>query len=284
MSKVRHYCVTFFNKPTTNLPEKVRYAIYGEEVCPTTNKTHWQSYIELNSPQRMAAIKKMYNDNTIHIEERRGTREEARTYCMKDNKYEEYGKWISGQGHRSDLDDIVEQMKQGKKLTDVMLENPKTYCQYRNGLRDINATIVKKNVPAWRDVDVELVTGPTGVGKTRDAVTKMPDAYKTEGRSLAWWQDYDGEDELIIDEYDNDVPITQLLNILDGYKLRLNVKGSHTYANWTKVVITTNLKVHELHSNAKPAHRDALFRRIKKINNYWDDEVHGNTDMDPDFE
>ena len=141
--KVRNYCATYYKKPTET-PDCVRYAIYGEEICPKTNKIHWQSYIELTKPMRMTAIKKAYDDNTIHLEKRKGTREEARDYCKKDNKYEEHGKWIKGQGHRSDLDSVVNKLVEGEKLSDVMMEHPMTYCKYRKGLQDISANVIKK--------------------------------------------------------------------------------------------------------------------------------------------
>lgn len=270
----RHYCLTFYTKPTITINDKIRYAIYGEEICPKTKKVHWQSYIELFKPARLSAIKKIYDDNTIHCEPRRGTRDQARDYCMKDNKYEEYGKWIKGQGHRTDLESVVEELKNGKPLSELMIEQPYIYCQYRNGLKDIAAEIAKRNSPKWRDLDVTLITGPTGSGKTRLAMQHAE--YRIQGTQLAWWQDYQGEDCICIDEYSNDVKITEMLNLLDGWNLKLNVKGSHTYANWTKVYITTNLKLHQIHSNATEEHRNALFRRINNIISHWPD----NTDIE----
>ena len=232
MSKVRHYCLTFFNEPKIKLPEGIRYAIYGEEIAPETGKKHWQTYIELYSPQRHSFIKKAYDDKTIHIEARQGTRDQAREYCMKDGKWEEFGKWIKGQGNRTDLEHIVERMKSGTKINEIMMDHSFMYCKYRNGLKDIAAEISRKSIPNWRDIDVEIISGPTGVGKTRGAFETLGyDAYKIEGRNLKWFQDYNGEKAIIIDEYDNDVPITHLLNLLDGYKLRLNVKGTHTFAD-----------------------------------------------------
>lgn len=265
----RHYCLTFFKKPTVNLPKGVRYAIYGEEICPSSGKTHWQSYVELESPCRATQIKKLYNDNTVHIEARRGTRDQAKEYCMKDKKYEEHGKWIKGQGHRTDLETIVEQMKEGKPLSEIMMDEPTLYCKYRNGLKDIAGNVTKTITKEFRKIEVELICGPTGVGKTRKAVESSPNYYKIEGSNLQWFQDYELEKTLIIDEYNNDVGVTKMLNILDGYQLRLPVKGGHTYANWTKVIITTNLRPEELHSNAKQEHRAALFRRITTITNLF---------------
>jgi len=266
----RHYCLTFFTKPNTTDRPEVRYAIYGEEKCPETDTTHWQAYVELSKPMRMAGVKKLYGDNTIHLEVRKGTREQARDYCKKDNKFTEHGKWIKGQGHRTDLDGIVSQLKDGKKLSEVMLDDASTFCQYRNGLKDIAAVITKQNTKAFRQLEVELITGPTGCGKTRRAMETAE--YRIQGTQLAWWQDYEGESIICIDEYNNDVNITELLNYLDGYQLRLNVKGTHTYAAWTKVFVTTNLRKHEIHANAKPAHRDALFRRITTVTDYWPPE------------
>lgn len=274
MSKVRHYCLTFYTEPKHKLPNGTRYAIYGKETCPTTGKTHWQTYIELHNPQRLSWIKKAYEDKTIHAEPRRGTREQAREYCKKDNNYTEYGRWIKGQGHRTDLEEIADQLVSGTMtIEEVMKETPKTYCQYRNGLKDLAALGTKKKTKKFRQIETIVLSGSTGKGKTRKAMKEAQ--YKIEGNNLSWWQDYCGEECILIDEYNNDIQITELLNLLDGYQLRLNVKGSHTYANWTKVYITTNLKREELHANAKPAHRDALFRRINTWVNMWDEEVQG---------
>lgn len=279
MSKVRHYCITFFNEPKIeeDLKDYVRYLIYGEEICPTTGKKHWQGYVELTKPCRISMIKKIFNDNTVHCESRQGTRDQARAYCQKDGKFVELGKWISGQGHRSDLEGIVSQLKSGTKLSEVMMENPKLYCQYRNGLKDIAAEVAKKKAQEIRNVEVELIVGETGQRKTWNTYHENKGAFLINAYDMKWWDGYDGEETIIIDDYDNDVPVTKLLKLLDSYPVRLDLKGSFTYANWTKVIITSNLTVDEIHQRAKPAHRRALFRRINKINNLWesgDEEVH----------
>lgn len=264
----RHHMITFWTKPEITQMDKIRYAVFGEEICPETKKTHWQGYVEFYKPQRSNTAYKIFNnDKKIKVLQRRGTREQARDYCMKDNKYEIFGKWIKGQGHRTDLESIVAELEEGKKLSELMLEQPSLFCQYRNGLKDIASCVTKNKTKEFRELEVIFITGPTGCGKTRLAMEQAE--YRIQGTQLAWWQDYDGEDIICIDEYNNDVNITEMLNLLDGYQLRLNVKGSHTYANWTKVFITSNLKVEELHSKCKIAHRDALFRRITTIKNLW---------------
>ena len=299
MNKVRHYCITFWKKPNIT-SDKVRYAIFGEEIAPTTGKVHWQSYVEFTAPQRISTLYKHFDgDKAIRAEIRRGTRDQAREYCQKDGKYTEYGKWISGQGHRSDLDEVVGKLKNGTKLSEIMLEHPKTYCQYRNGLKDISATVTKNRLLKEVTPEVIVLSGPTGVGKSHRAVHEYGAKYMIKGKNLDWWQDYEGQNTVVIDEYSNNVSCDELLN-LTGKRylpLRLNVKGSHTYANWTRLIITTNLRREQLHSNALPEHRNAMFRRIStwvdlwpieeaevdtsdddSDESFWDEEVQGNTE------
>lgn len=266
----RHYCITFWKKPVT--PDCVRYAIYGEEICPDTGRLHWQSYIELNKPMRLDALTKAYNDKQIRAEPRHGTRDQAREYCMKDKKYEEVGVFSSGQGRRTDINDFVEKMENGEKLSALARENPMIFCSYRNGLKDINSYIVKEKTKAFRHVNVILIIGPTDLCKTKQAVEEAEqkgDYYMIDGDDIQWFDHYEQEETLIIDEYDNNVTCPKLIKLLDGYQKRIMIKGSTTYAAWTTVYITSNLRLHEIHENAKPAHRAALFRRIKEIRNLW---------------
>jgi len=265
----RHWAATFWKKPDFK-PDEVRYMILGEEICPKTGKIHWQGYLEFYKPIRMTGVKNCFNDKTIHLGIRFKSRENARDYCKKDNKFEESGYWISGQGHRSDLFDVVEDLKNGKKISDIIEENPQIYCQYRNGLKDIAAHYSQKRVPKTRPVEVILLTGPTRCGKTRMAMAEKP--FKMEGYKLKWWDGYDEEKCILIDDYNNDVNINVMLNLLDIYPLKLETKGSHTHAHWNKVYITTNLKLYEIHPNAKPEHRKAFFARCSKIINFWDED------------
>lgn len=272
----RHWAATFFTKPkmehlTDSSP--VRYMIFGEEICPSTGKTHWQAYIEFYKPIRMSGVKNVFCDKTIHLGMRFKSRENARNYCKKDGKFVEYGYWISGQGFRSDIFDVAEKLKNGAKLGEIIEENPQMYCQYRNGIKDIAAHYAKKRIPKFRDLKVTLLTGPTRCGKTSSVINEHEDIFCIDGNKLKWFDGYDGEDVLLIDEYNNDIAITELLNLLDWKPLRLETKGSHTYANWTKVYITTNLKPDEIHSRAGNAHREALFKGRKiEIKSFWPEE------------
>ena len=266
MSRSRNYCFTDFKlldlKTLYNdYKDIIRYICWGEELCPKTNKKHYQGWIQFYNPKRFNGVKKLF-DKSTHIEACRGNEYNNDKYCKKDNKFQQYGKFIS-QGQRTDLENIKLNIDKGLSKKEVIDSNFETYCRYRNGINDYINIKEQENRSKFREVTTEFIYGKTGTGKTKYGMAHSQ--YKITGDNLQWWDGYNGETSILIDEYDNNIPITKLLNILDGYKLRLPIKGGFTYANWHNVIITSNLTKNELHPNAKPQHREALFRRINKF-------------------
>lgn len=261
--RTRAACLTFYTKPT--FPEGAcDYLIYGEEICPTTGRTHWQSYAEFDNAVTMSTIKKRFKDKTIHIEARRGSQLEAITYCKKDGKYTEVGK-AKSQGQRTDLEIIAKDLVEGNKtIEDVMVENPLLYCKYRNGLKDLGGLGAKRKASTFRKIYTEVLFGDAGTGKTRKAVEENPDHYilDTDGDGKLWFDGYNGESTLILDDFYGGIKYSYLLRLLDGYKCRLDVKGSFTYAQWTKIIITSNKDPREWYHYGLTG---ALDRRITKI-------------------
>jgi len=92
MSTSRAYCYTAWLKPVLQNCDdtvSVRYHIYGIEKAPTTQTEHYQGYIEFSIPIRVSRMKKIFQDNTMHIEKRKGTRIQAIDYCKKDGDFYE---------------------------------------------------------------------------------------------------------------------------------------------------------------------------------------------------
>ena len=92
-SRSRNYCFTIFQKPEAPWdPEPidwiksspaVQYIICGLECCPTTNKQHWQGYIELVHQNVLEGVKKSLSCSWAHLEPRKGTRDQAISYVRK---------------------------------------------------------------------------------------------------------------------------------------------------------------------------------------------------------
>lgn len=110
MLRSRNYCFTAFIDPIIDT-SKVKYYIYQKEKCPESKKIHWQGYIELIDKLSLKQVKTIFNDNTIHLEIRKGSQEQAIGYCQKIvskvGKCKTFGT-PKKQGKRSDLDEMAE--------------------------------------------------------------------------------------------------------------------------------------------------------------------------------
>jgi len=239
----------------------IRYICWGKEVCPKTQKIHYQGWIQFMNKKTLGGVKKILGSNKIHLESCRGNEFDNDKYCKKDNDFKTLGKFTC-QGYRTDIEEIKRKLDSGKGMYEIANNHFSDFIRYHSGFTKYAGLVAKEKTKKFRKVEVELISGTTGMGKTRKAVEAGDDYFKIQGDQLQWFDGYNMEKTLIIDEYSNNVRITQLLSLLDGYQLRLPIKGGFTYANWTKVIITTNLR--ELHGMANKEHMKALNRRITK--------------------
>ncbi len=233
MARSRNYCFTDFellNIETiyNNNLKDIRYICRGIEICPKTKRTHQQGWVQFNTPKGFARCKKLLGSDTIHIESCMGSTYSNEKYCKKDNKFIKFGKFIT-QGHRTDLDQIKTEIEQNVGMRKIASKHFKNFCRYYSAFYKYRQLHLKDATSPFRKVKVVLICGPTGSGKTRYAMKKKP--FKIQGDNLQWWDGYEGEETILIDEYNNDVPITKMLSYLDGYQLRLPIKGGFTYAN-----------------------------------------------------
>lgn len=273
LKQSRNYCFTNFNMKMdieylyNKNKDIIRYICAGKEVAKTTGREHLQGWVQFKNKKRLGGVKNVLEDKKIHLEACRGDAFSNDKYCAKEGKFVSYGKFVC-QGQRTDLEAIQKEIQDGATKCDIMTNFFSTYCRYRKGILDYLEVSVKKNTKKFRKLNVEFHYGSTDSGKTRFATETHPEHYMILGANMQWFDGYNQEKVLIIDDYNNDVPITKMLRLLDGYQFRLPIKGNHTYANWDKVIITSNLSIDELHLNAKPEHRRALLRRIHKFVKY----------------
>ena len=113
---------------------------------------------------------------------------------------------------------------------------------------------------------VTVIIGPTGLGKTKLAYETVDtnDCYVKPGHNK-WWDGYDGQKNIIIDEmkHSKDVmPIEQMLNILDRYVKPIEMKGGSTYLTPKNIVITSNYPPTDWYPFAGSESVAALYRRI----------------------
>lgn len=247
----RDWCWTSGTLPEPD-KEKCRYYCWGEEIAPTTGKLHYQGFIITKRTNGWRAIQRIVNGSDgLHVESRRGTRQQARDYCLKDGT--NIVEW--GQFEALTSKQLFEKAGEAGGIDFLKKNYPEFYCRYYKGLERLQS-----KGPKWRGVpEVIWIWGKAGVGKTRH-VMEQEDVYKLDS-PYKWWDGYEGENILLLDDYEIEhIPRGSLVNILDGYRLRLETKGSHTWALWNKVYITSNWDPKKFMSMD-----EAIERRITKV-------------------
>ena len=231
---VRDYCFTSFDVDEELKFDKdnIRYICYGREVCPTSDREHYQGFAIFKRTARMPRAKVWIGGGSgTHLEPRRGSRDQARDYCRKSDG--EFFEWGEYEGLTN------EQVLQLPKNR-ILMEYPLVYCRYWRAINDR-----QERGPTWRGVKVEWLWGEAGCGKTRK-VMEMESVYKLDW-PYKWFCGYQEEDILLIDDYrDGAIERGQMLNLLDGYRQKLETKGGHCWALWTKVYVTSNMNPKEL--------------------------------------
>ena len=260
-------------QPLTN--KQVRYVVWQKERCPETNRDHLQGYIELLRSSKMSTVKNYFADPSVHLEPRSGTQEQAVRYCTKDESRVE-GPWELGtkatggcDSKRNDLISFRDAIRDGKTDQQLLEDYPREYARYPKFVSTVRTT-TERSKATTREVKCYVLWGETGCGKTRYVYDKhgYQDVFKLDlgDASTLWFDGYESQPILLLDDFYGSIKYHTLLNYLDRYPVRLPVKGSHSYAAWHTVYITSNKSPDEWYLKANGLGTTAaLDRRLTGI-------------------
>lgn len=242
-----------------NSVSKVDRAVAQIEVCPETNRRHLQGFIIFKNELGGNAGRRAIQHGFVgaHCEHARKGIEAGFSYCTKSlsrlsGPYYYPAEWSprGKQGHRSDLDAAIETLRSSgwDQLVD---RHGSDVVRYSRGFGVIRESLERRSRQQYRDVKVLVLWGNTRTGKTRLAYS-LASVHSREGDGMfrlplygkmndLWFDGYQGEEILLLDDFYGNIPITLLMNILDGHPLRCAVKGSFVYAQWKYVIITSNV-------------------------------------------
>lgn len=265
-ARARRYALTFYTKPDISaLQEKqeIRYFIMGEEICPETKRTHWQSYIELNKVMRVAALKTLLNDNTVHVERCKGSPEDNIRYCSKDGKVEQFGE-SKKQGQRTDVEALYTHFKEGKKLGDALDEGIHLSTIARHP-KFVNMLELHFTPPRTEKTELHIYWGPTHTGKSHTAfeeAKKLGEVYFKPVDSN-WWDGYDGQPCVILEDFRGEISLATMLRLADKYPMRVPVKGGYKQFNSKRIYVTSNIDVDEWFNTSQKGY-DASIAAFKR--------------------
>lgn len=208
-----------------------QYVVCSHEVCPTTDRNHWQCYAQLKGRKRMSQLIKMM-PFASNIQPMHTTVEASAHYCNNPQKPGFVENIIDlgspkEPGKRTDVEAVAERVTSGASLEEIATEFPAQYIKYHHGIKALQSSIRKPR--RLRDMPLVIVHyGPTGSGKSHSAHEYSPDAYVWGPEMGKWWPGYDGQDEVIMEEFRGQMPFAALLRLIDRYKFEVEYKGGST--------------------------------------------------------
>lgn len=238
---------------------KVRYAVWVVEQGET-EKPHIQGFLHLQKNHSLGMLKKLLQCSKIHAEQVKSD-EKAEHYCSKphegcDCKHCKkpgerlWGPATVGQKPvyhakktESPTDMLTALVAEGATDEQIAEVAPWALLRHKRGIDALRFAHMKSKSKEWRHVEVILLTGDAGTGKTAWAISESGDGYYKPDLSKKelWFDGYQGERTLILDDFcGSSTKFEELLKLLDGHQLQLPIKGGHTYAMWTRVIITSN--------------------------------------------
>lgn len=243
--------------------------LHKDAICKDICKATFQFiFRNLNKSYRFSTIKRLFCTDRIHIELARGSDADNKRYCSKENDFFEYGTPANKQPKCNTIADATEAIRQGHNLQYIAENFDTIYVRHWRGLEKF---IEKIKPPPERNFKtvVKYFYGPPGTGKSRTALeeataTNEPIYYKPRG---PWWDGYEQQPNVIIDDFYGWIPYDDLLKILDRYPYRVPIKGGYQIFNSRRIWITSNIEPAKQykHSHFIP---EALLRRIDVLKEF----------------
>ncbi len=247
-----------------------KFLIWQEEVCPLTNARHIQGFIRFKENHRVKWLKSAIGlGNDIHLLIANGDDAANIKYCSDLEKRMPYGKYYqegtpSLQGERTDIDSLHEALLTNQSLLEISDNHFTTFLRYHKGIYLYRSLRFQPRV----DKPTVLVFwGDSGTGKTRKATSISDDFYiLSPGNSRnCWFDGYSQNKVLIIDDYYGWMRYGYLLQLLDRYPFRVELKGGSMEFASQLIIITSNSHPEDWYRYQDNMTYAPLERRISSI-------------------
>lgn len=255
------------NNPTENddpklWTEHVAFCVWQVErgAESATAATHYQGYLQLHKKKTLGGVRRL--SSRAHWEPRRGTHQEAHDYCTKEDTRVEgpftYGTACEKPGQRMDLLHFLHRSKETSELS-LAEEYPLEWLKYHRAIERYRRLSTPNRSFKTR---VTILYGPPGTGKSTWCRTNFPEAYWK--NKSQWWDDYEGQKAVIIDEFYGWLPYDTLCRLCDAFPLLVETKGGHVNFVAEDIVFTSNAHPTEWYTSPNICW-GAFVRRVERF-------------------
>ncbi|QDJ95233.1 replication-associated protein [Capybara virus 13_cap1_257] len=241
------------------------------EIAPTTGTEHFQGLVVLEEKKRLSWLREFFSD-TAHFEVMRGRIPQALAYCTKEETRKPHYEPITwgeqpqnAQGKRNDLDAVKALIDSGASESTIAEEHFSSWVRHHKGFREYKR--MKITPRDWK-TEVWVIIGPTGTGKSRAAAASQenPSQLYYKQAHTDWWDGYDGQETVILDDFYGWVRYDEMLRLMDRYPMLVQIKGGQTQFLAKTIVLTSNTMPSSWYPKiaASTAGMSAFFRRVTR--------------------
>ena len=251
--------------------ETVRYIAGQAEVAPSTGRVHQQVYLELFDAMDINSVKnKVFGHvpdqangrpvsmfNNMHLEACKGSQQQNIAYVSKElSRAPGTFPWSFGTPARANTTEAQETISktvstkilQGATLAQLVDEHPAFLFQNLRKVKDFQALKRQRDTENLLEVRTcYALVGPTGTGKSWFAWTRTANSYNVSpthtsmGGSNPWWDGYEGQTDIVINEMPNCMTHEYFLTLTDTYPVSVQRKGDTVPFRGTKLFFTSNI-------------------------------------------
>lgn len=219
--------------------EDVKYHIRGSlEICPDTKRGHLHGVFTLWKKTSAKEAQRIigFPPGTAYVGAMTASdSREARAYVTKTRVSEgfpitESGVFVVEAGQRTDIQGAVKILKKEghSGLATVKKEFGEVYVKYHRGFEKYVEPIVERKQRVIENHERYFIQGETGLRKTSWIKENFPDLYvfsNTNGNMGKWWDGYDGQEFILIDEYEGGWEPAFIKQLCDRWTMNVQVKG-----------------------------------------------------------
>lgn len=223
----------------------MRYLIQGKEKCPDTEREHIQGFLILKSAKTLSKMIKKYPG--YHWEWCYADEIKNINYCKKDGKYTEFGRPPKNKGHRTDHDCIVEAIERGDSDADLLRSFGEKVIRVYRGINWARKALREDNKRPRETNPAVLWIRPTGLDieiseHLSDIIEEKNISFYWKDRTK-WWDGYDNQDCIIIEELNSkDWYYHDLYRLFGSQPIKVETKNGFEEFNSRYIVVLEGAK------------------------------------------
>jgi len=263
-----------------------RWICFGKEIAPSTGTPHLQGFMWLSDAKQLAVVKKKFKGSWVAVPGNNKGPEYWKAYCSKEDvdmtelgvqpsEDEFNAQTPKGQGKRTDLLDVKHKLDAGASCQDLQEDDEHfgTFVQHSKFFQSYQAA--KRRRKGYSPPTVAVIHGPTQTMKSRrvweiydyDTSKLFKLAPDMQSSANIWWDGYAGHEAVLIEEFrPGYMKYNSLLDLLDAYPSKVQIKGGSVDWSPTHIYITSPVSPYEWYPNLTAKDNiDQLLRRITTI-------------------